>query len=80
MRYPQFIRADTALCQGKPSLRLLDYNLASAIVAALGANVVIHNGCTTVRASSQGRHGGYVVGSSFVSALFGDFSFRMCHC
>ena len=62
------------------SLRLLGNNLTTAIVAALRANVVIHYSSTAVAASSQGRHRSYVVGSSFVSALFGDFSFRMCHC
>ncbi len=60
-------------------LSLLDDNLTAAIVAALRANVVIHYSSAAVRASCQCRHGSYVVGSSFVSALLGDFSFRMCH-
>ena len=58
---------------------LVDY-LTSAIKSALGANVMIHNGCTAVGTGCQLRNDSLVVGSSFISALLGDFSFRMCHC
>ena len=67
-------------CPSFASLRLLGDYLTAAIVTALRANVVIHYSCTAVAASCQGRQRRYIVGSSFVSALFGDFSFRMCHC
>ena len=68
------------ICPFKFRLRFLGNDLTSAIVAAFRANVVIHYSCTAVAASCQGRHRCYIVSSSFVSASFGDFSFRMCHC
>jgi len=54
-------------------------DLTATIKTALWANVVIHYGSTAVRASCKLWNNSFVVGSSFISALFGDFVFRMCH-
>ena len=58
---------------------LVDY-LTSTIETAFGANVVIHYSRTAIGAGCQLRNDSLVVGSSFISALLGDFSFGMCHC
>jgi hypothetical protein len=54
-------------------------DLTATVKAALRADVVIHDGSTAVRAGSQLRDNGFVVGSSLISALLRDLVFRMCH-
>jgi hypothetical protein len=54
-------------------------NQPAAIVAAFGAYAVIKHGYSTVGTGGQGRYFGFIVGTAFIPALFGDFVFWMCH-
>ena len=57
----------------------LDDDLTTAVVAALGADTVIHHSGAAVRADTEGRDRSVIVRSSLVSPLLGEFVFRMCH-
>ena len=63
--------------QGQP--RLLN-NLTTSVVTALRTNPVIKYSRTAIRAGCESRNYSHVVCSSFVTSLFGDSVFRMCHC
>ena len=57
---------------------LLD-DLATPVVTALRADVMIHHGRAAVGAGGQSGDLSEIVGPSLVSPLLGDFVFRMCH-
>ena len=54
-------------------------NLPSAIISAFGAYPVVHNCCAAIRTGSQCGSCQFIVRSAFVSSLFWDPVFWMCH-
>ena len=63
---------------GLSFLSLLDSQLAT-IVTAARAYGVVNVVCATVRADSQRRHHGFVMGTTFRLSGVRLSSFRMCH-
>ncbi len=57
----------------------LFYDLTSTIITALGANPVVDDSCTAVRAGGKCRDGGEIVSTPLVSSLLGELVLRMCH-